>query len=408
MSRWLCWALLSTALVACAAGPGEAFERSFNEAKRAYSAGRYEEAARLYEGAAGNATRIKDRDEAFFMQARMFEKLRRWQEARKTYAKLAAVSPAGPRTARAIYEQAEIEIEHGDADSGWAALSKALLAHPSHGSARRALTRWCQHTAETRGEGALRVELGQWKPRLAGTDIAQQLSYEVAWSLRRSGNLREAHALFLRTAGDHPYPFGTLTDDALWHASEIAVELGDCRLAVADLRQLLAPREVAQGGSYERPRFPQAQLRIAELFRDCIGDLPQARRELRRMVEQHESSVLADDALWAEGVLVWRQGKAEEACSLARELPKRFPGSRYRPCLRELCPGAEPPARPCPRYILDDMEGRQRLQQGPLDGAPLDGDPLDGDPLNGGAEEGMGRPAPEPSASDPGVGIDPG
>ncbi len=364
------------ALAACAAGPSEAFERSFYAAKRAYAAGRYEEAARLYEEAAEDASRVKDRDEATFMQARMYEKLERWPDAQDTYRRLEELSPRGPRAGRASYEQAEIEIDHGDAAKGWRALAEALRAHPDHGSARRALSRWCRHHGEEQGEEALRERLGRWLRELRGTDIEQQLKYEMGWSWRRSGDLQRAHAQLLTTARDHPYPHGTLTDDALWHASHVAEELGDYPLAVADLRELLSTREQADGGSYERPRYPGAQLRIGELYRDRLGDLDQARRELRRMYTVHSTSVLADDAMWADAVLALRQGHTEEVCELARDLPQRFPGSRYRACLRQLCPSAEPPARPCPDYILRTLRPRD-LENGDQ------GDEAEGDEVQG-------------------------
>jgi TolA-binding protein len=333
---------------------GEAFLGSFRAAQRAHNAGRYAEAAEGFAKAARVAQRVKDRDEALFLAARMKEKLGRWDEARKDYRELARVSPDGPRTARAVFDLAHLEIEHGDEAAGWALLERAIERYPGHGSTRNALGRLAEHLATRGGEAALRARLARWLDALRGTDAEQQLKYELARSLERDGALREAHAMLLRAAREHPYPTGPLTDDALWRASHVAERLGDAALAVADLRELLSDRETAAGGSYERPRFPEAQLRIALLYRDRLGDRAAARRELRVMHTRHAKSVLADDALWYEAELWARDGDAERACDVVAELALRYPGSRYRRCVALVCPRpGDGAASDCPRYIRE-------------------------------------------------------
>jgi len=356
--RCLAVALLWATTLALGCGPdyGEAFLKSYRGAQRAFSAGRYQQAAQLYERAAQDAQRIKDRDEAYFMQALMFERLERWEQARATYRHLIEVSPQGPRTARAVFEHATLQIDHGDAKAGWRELKVAIEHYPNHGATSYSVKLWVAQVASTRGEDELRAELDHWLVTLKGTEVEQQLKYERAMSLRRSGDLPKAHAWLRRAAREHPYPKGNLTDDALWHASHVAEQMGDFKAALADLRELLAAREEAHGGSYERPRFPQAQMRIAELYRDNIVDLAAARREFRRTYQRHQTSILADDAMWQEAVLAKRQGDVAGACALAEELPSRFPDSRYRKCLRELCPKAKQGARSCPRYIKAQLD----------------------------------------------------
>ena len=146
-SRLLAW-LCVLGCLGCGPSVGEAFSDSFYAAKRAYNAGRYEQAAALYEEAAAKATRVKDRDEANFMQARMYERMENWKRAQQAYQKLIATSAHGPRTARAAYEYAEVEVEHGEAERGWALLRDTISRYPNHGSSKRALQRWVAHTAE--------------------------------------------------------------------------------------------------------------------------------------------------------------------------------------------------------------------------------------------------------------------
>lgn len=335
---------------------GEAFIASYRAAQRAQSAGRYEEAADLYLQAARDAQRVKDRDEAHFNRALMFERLERWDQARSAYRELIAVSPRGPRTGRAAFEHATSNIDHGNATIGWVELVAAIERYPAHGSAPYAIRRWVMHTAETNSEQAVRLQLETWLRKLGGTVLEQQLKYEIGWSLERGGALEEAHAWLLRSAREHPYPKGNLTDDALWRAAQVAQKLGDHNLALRDLEELLAVREdSAVTFSYERPRFPQAQMRVAEIYRDERKDSARARAEFKRMFERHTTSILADDAMWQAALLARSDGDMDDACSLARALPKRFPDSRYVKCVNALCDRAPKGTRPCPPYILEQL-----------------------------------------------------
>jgi TolA-binding protein len=348
---------------ACGPAYGEPFLNAFRAGQRALDAGRYEEAVAHFEQAERDAARLKDRDEAVFMQARMHERQEAWSEARDDYERLQRISPKGPRTARAAFAAAWVEIEHGDAARGWRELRAAMEQHPNHGGTRRALPDWVDHRRDEVGEDAMRAELVGMRSKLAGNDIEQHLDYEIAKSLERSGELQQAHDLFLETARRHPYPSGSLTDDAYFRASLVAEAMGDPKLAIADLRELLGAREVATGFSYERPRYPEAQLRIAVLYRDGLGDLDSARRELRVVYLEHGSSVLADDAMWQEALVALRQGDAAGACDLAASFAERFPESRYRSCLREVCPASPAGERACPPYIreqLPDSDGSGR------------------------------------------------
>jgi hypothetical protein len=214
-----------------------------------------------------------------------------------------------------------------------------------------------EHAAAAEGEGVVLAQLDQWRKTLAGTDLEQQVKVERGRSLVRSGKLREARQQLVEAAREHPYPKGSLTDDALLQAAEISVDLQAYEQAIADLRELLAARELAAGGSYERPLYPVAQMRIARLYRDRLHDRKAALRELRIMYTEHAESILADDAMWEAALLSRELGDQDEVCDLAEDLRDREPPSRYRRCVHELC--AEVPAvpgeRPCPPYLSDQL-----------------------------------------------------
>lgn len=360
--RWKLGApiVLACALSACGPSLGAAYETAFAAGQRASHAGRYEEAAREYGRAAKHATRVKDRDEALFLVARMHEKRGAYAEARAAYEHVNKTSPDGPRAARAAYDMALVEIEHGDAERGYAMLLDATYKYPKHGSARRSLHRLIEHQQDLGGDDAVLQWLDGPGRTLRGSDLDQQLDYERALALERMGRTAEARDLFVKTAKDHPYPFGGLTDDALWQASLAEEKLGRYEAAIGHLRTLLASREASRmTGSYERPRYSPAQMRIAELYRDKLHDNRTARKEFHKVYAAHPTSILRDDALWAEARLAHADGDTSDACTLVAKLRKEFADSRYARCGHLVCTEVKPAAneRPCASYVERQVRG---------------------------------------------------
>lgn len=354
--------ILALTLSACAPSLGRSYEKSFAAGQRAYNAGRYEEAAKSFEEAAEIATRVKDRDEAWLLVARMHEKRGSYPEAHAAYARITKDSPDGPRAARAAYDAALVEIAHGDAERGYQMLLEATHTYPRHGSARRALHVLLEHQRDLGGEEAVIKWLDGPGRTLRGSDLDQQLDYERAMTLDAMGKTAEARDLFVKTAQEHPYPFGGLTDDALWQASLAEEKLGRYEAAIAQLRALLAAREASRlTGSYERPRYSPAQMRIAELYRDKLHDHRAARREFHTMYTQHPTSTMRDDALWAEAVLAHEDGDKSEACSLVTTLRKEFADSRFARCTHLVCDSVKPGSseRACANYIERQVRGEK-------------------------------------------------
>jgi tetratricopeptide (TPR) repeat protein len=345
----------------CAPELGEAYLDAFAAGERAFHAGRYDEAARAWDEAAGRAHRVKDRDEARFLEARSFERLGRWDDARAAYLRLAADSPGGPRTGRAAFDLAQIEIEHGDAARGWRMLDEAARRYPKHGVARPAIRRMIQHVQDEGGEPAVLAWLDAHEATFRGTEQEEVIAYERGLSLERAGRKQEAHDVFLADARRHPYPFGGLTDDAYWHAAAIDEEAGRYDEAIAHLRELLSSREPSGAwASYERPRYSEAQLRIALIYRDRLKDHANARRELEKLYALHTTTLKRDDAVWWEAVLAVEDGDRDTACRLAKRMLDEFPESRYVPCAHEVCATAPAQKRACADYILREMHGEPR------------------------------------------------
>jgi tetratricopeptide (TPR) repeat protein len=351
---------------ACAPTYTEGYLNAMAQGQRAFQAGRYEEAAQAFGQAAADARRVKDRDEARFLQARTYQRAERWPEAEKSYKRLMADSPTGPRTERAEFELAQGEIEHGDRERGFRMLHEATRRHPKHGLARHAVTQLRRLAAEKGGgEAAGLAWLDAAAPAFKGTELEQVFAYERARSLDEQDRHAEARDAFVATAKAHPYPFGGLTDDALWRAAEIDEALGRFQEAIDDLRVLLSPREVStMTGSYERPRFSEAQLRIGRIYRDGLKDRAAARRELHKVYTDHPTSILRDDALWDEARIAHEDSDANGACAAVILLVLNLPTSRYAPCAKTLCPSAPVPEskdkpRECAGYILRQLEERK-------------------------------------------------
>lgn len=338
---------------------GEAFERAFAAGERAAHAGRHDEAAAAFDKAAGEAKRVKDCDEALFLEARSQERAGHVDAARATLVRLEKASPTGPRTVRAAFDSADLEIDHGSEEQGYKMLEAAARAHPEHGLARPSINRIARHAEEKGGPGAALAWLRSVAPAFRGTEQDQVVAYDIAGELDCAGDVAAAHDAYLETARAHPYPFGGLTDDALFHAAEIDDARGRFDEAIQHLRALIAPREKSDTvGSYERPRFSEAQLKIAEIYRDKLHDDVTARREFHRLYADFPTSIRRDDGLWAEARIAKKQGDDSGACDAATRIVREFPESRYAACAQHLCPAApraEKAHRPCADYIERDL-----------------------------------------------------
>jgi len=200
------------------------------------------------------------------------------------------------------------------------------------------------------------------QPKLASTELDENVLYAMATHLESTGDLEGARAGYSACADRHPYPHGSLFDDALWHASLVDEKLGRPKQAVADLERMLAVREPSSmTGSYERPRFAPARFRTAVLYRDVLGDHASARRAFHALYADHLTSILRDDALWEEAKLALADGDRGQACTLTAALAKDFPASRYTPCSKALCPSASlAPGSRCHEYVT-----RERLPSPP-------------------------------------------
>jgi TolA-binding protein len=336
----------------CSAARPERFQQAQSAAERAYSAGRYDEAASHWLEAASHCDEERDCHEARYRAASSYRRGEHFEQALGLYDRLS--KEEGERAPRAALEAAEMESRLGNEKRAEQRLLDAVRRHPNSGPAERALRQHLARVRQRSGPAAALSEVSRLLVELAGSELDERLRYDRARLHDESGRSAEARDAYLDTARRHPYPEGALWDDALYRAAECEERLGRARQAVAILERLLAEREQAHlSGSYERSRYAQARFKIAELYRDALGDPGRARREFRRVWDEHPTTLLRDDALFEEALIAAAGSDQEGTCAPLSLLVDGARDSRFTPCAPHLCPKLRvPDDRPCRDYIL--------------------------------------------------------
>jgi outer membrane protein assembly factor BamD (BamD/ComL family) len=348
---------LLTACSACG-GPnrGDAYMQSLAEARREHHDGRFDLAAVKFDEAAKTAKIPRDavyaRYEAALARARAGDVARAATELRA----LATAKPANAYSAQAAFKAAELARQNDEA-AGLHELEAVVTDFPETGVAQVALGLVVRHADETSPEAAL-AYLDAVAPRVKGTKVEEKVLYERARRLDALGRTQAARDAFVDVAAKFPYPFGGLQDDALYRASEMEEKLGRPQEAIALLERLLSQRETSSFmGSYERPRYLPAILRIAQIYENQLNDRAKARAALHRVYSEFTTSVMRDDALWREAELWRKDGDEKTACSRLETLTDDFPDSRYVPCASLRCPSIKRSAKSkapatCHEYLL--------------------------------------------------------
>ncbi len=355
VGAWLV-AALSTTLFACAPQLPNAYVRARDSAENDYARRRFSEAGKAWLAAAWNAATARDRSEARYRAATSYERAGELEKAGALYALLA--QGRSERAARSTFSLADLRLRGGDEAGGYADLEAALRRYPSSGVASLALRRYFAYLAARGGDQAVLDYVARVEPRLRGSELGEQLSYERARRLDASARTGEALAAYLDLADRYPYPHGAFWDDALYRGADCKQRLGDAQGALALLTRLLDAREVAHlSGSYERPRYAEAAFRLAELYRDELHDATAARQAFHRVFLDYPTSTLRDDALWQEAILA-RKTNRSAACAPLALLVAQLPESRFAPCARKLCPELGPVSTSqCHAYIERALAG---------------------------------------------------
>ncbi|MEZ4224120.1 MAG: tetratricopeptide repeat protein [Polyangiaceae bacterium] len=348
-------ALLGALACTCAPSLPEAYERSRAAAERAYSHGRYEEAAEHWRRAAQSAERKKDRADAMYRYAVSLRRSGRGPEAAEALRLLLKDYPKSHRADRAVYDLADLALDSGDREAGLAALAEFVRARPTSPLALHAADRYFEQLQEREGTSAAEAWAKATSSAVKGSAVEELLLFRLGQSQEASGDTAAALGSYRRLVAAFPYPRGAYWDDALLRAARLERAGGNPDRALALIAELMRERESADlQGSYEKPVYAEARLERAGILADQ-GRTSAALDELRRIYQQHQHSRLRDDALWRESRLAHAAGMKDRACDAATVLIKNLPESRYAPCAHLLCPSAPRAKGQCRAYIEREL-----------------------------------------------------
>ncbi len=291
------------------------------EAERDQHHGRLEAAALAYDRAAIAAERRVDRDEALYRESRVFARLHDYPRALALCVSLAEAKPASRRTWRAVLDGARYRLELGQGERAESDLRMLVVEHGDSGEGKSALGILIERRVRIADMESGLAYLRALSSEARSGFVAEALAYEEADLLIALGRSPEARTVLSSQIERFPYPRGALWDDALWRLADLAEDADDPQAAVEYLSRMLVAHEKAlHVGSYTRPRFSLAALRIARIYRDRLRDSDAAVKAFQRVRDQFPGSLVADDALEEEAELWFAAGDRAQGCARLRTL----------------------------------------------------------------------------------------
>jgi tetratricopeptide (TPR) repeat protein len=317
------WLSLAAACVPTISQPrGEQHLAKLAEAEADQHAGRYEEAVAAYKAAAASAERRVDRDEALYRASRVLARMDRLPEAIALCDELAAADPPARRTLRARLDAARYRLSTGEEARAEQDLLRLVLEDPDSGAGKSALRLLIARHVEA---ATSHDEALAWLDGLLG-QVKDAPSQETLLNVKAEvllalGRRADAIQTLEQQIARFPYPKGHRWDDALYRLADLALDDGDPTRAIGYLEKMIEVHESSFiVGSYTRPLFSKAALRIARIYRDQLHDPAAALKAYGRVRSEFPKSLVADDALQEEAELLFAQGKKDEACALLREV----------------------------------------------------------------------------------------
>ncbi|MDO9021386.1 MAG: hypothetical protein Q8S73_39000 [Deltaproteobacteria bacterium] len=348
---------LGFVVTGCGAGVN-GYRAGLAEGDRAYSAGRYREAAQAYERAALSTGAARDQDDARYRAAMACRRVGDRECAQRLLAPVAARGSAWDHGPRARLELASLGLESASPEQVVAAhraLATLIEDAPDTGPARGALRLRLRALDARDPAGAASVawlESLARDPRIRRSILFESVLAERATRVAAAGDGAAAEAAWAEVIASVPYPQNSHWDDGHLALARLQRAGGRPREALATLSRMLSVREASWGnGSYAAPRFDDGAWLQAEILRDDLRDVSQAADAYHRVYAEHVTSLRRDDALWEEAALR-RRSDPQAACRVWRTLAQEFPCRRFGARARaELvaCDGGAPAGVGCAR-----------------------------------------------------------
>lgn len=312
-------------LVACGAGrpdqaSREARDARYAAAERAYGRGDLDDARRLFEQVAATDVDPDARALAQYRLAKIAALRGDAAAARAGYATVSA-GPSQERGPLAAYQLALDALDGGDD-----APMKALVdAHPDTVAADKAV----RILADRVTDAAALVEWLQGvADRYRDTGVADNAVWWIAdLRLERLGDIQGARRALSRLA--RTWPASPLVDDGLWLLARLYQRQGQWIEAAATYKALTDLRTETSYlvGSYRSRHFDDALLARGHVLYHGLKDCAGAARAYRQLLDDFETTVLRDDALFAL-VHAQRCAKQDPQASIT-QLRTKHPDSRF-------------------------------------------------------------------------------
>jgi hypothetical protein len=329
------WLGVGVVLAGCATVPPARYRAHLAEGDRAYSAGRFRDAARAYESAAAEVGSGRDGDDARYRAAMACRRVGDAACARRLLTQVAASGGEwdhGPRARLELASQGLASMVPSEVAAAHRALASLIEDAPDTGPARGALRlrlRSLEAMDPTRSTAIAWLDSLAADPRIRRSALIESVLAERARLVEATGDRTRAEAAWRAVVEQVPYPANSHWDDGHLALARLQRDAGRPREALATLDRMLAVREASWGnGSYAAPRFDDGALLQAEILRDDLHDPIAAAAAYHRVYAQHPTSLRRDDALWEEAALL-RSSDAGEACRLWRILVEEFPCRRF-------------------------------------------------------------------------------
>jgi tetratricopeptide (TPR) repeat protein len=285
--------------------------------------GRDQEAVKAFGRAAESAERRVDKDEALYRQSRVYAHMKDYKNALAICAELAAADPPARRTMRAKLDAARYRMLLGETERADRELRAIVVENPDDAAAKGALRVLVQihvREAETPEKALFWLKTLESELEEGNTTHEALLSLEAELLIGK-GKRAEAVEVLESQIELYPYPHGRRWDNALWSLADLAMEDNDAEGAVKRLESMIAVHETSFIiGSYTRPMFSKAALRIARIYRDNLDDPRAALKAYERVRSEFPNSLVVDDALEEEAFLRIESGDSKKGCALLQEV----------------------------------------------------------------------------------------
>lgn len=315
---------------------GETHLNAMAEAEAHQHHGRLQEAADAYAKAAETAERRVDRDEAKYRESRVYARLGNYEKAKQLCDQLGEAEPIARRTLRARLDAARYRLlseDESEMKSADDALRSLITEFPDSAAARGALRMLAaRHIDGVEDKEEALAWLEALLEEVRNESIGEPLMNIQGELLLSLGRRDEAIGIFESQVEKYPYPQGRRWDDALYRLAELALEDKNPKKAIAFLEQMIEVHESSYIiGSYTRPMFSKAALKIARIYRDELNDPKAAIKAYAHVRSEFPRSLSVDDALEEEAELRLAQGDRGAGCDLLREvIAKHDAGSARR------------------------------------------------------------------------------